>query len=209
MKKKSVYCSGAMFSPEDISAMAQIATVLEKSGYSTFLPHRDGLEPFVVNYIGSPLTTSIFFRPLNKLVNKWLFSYDIYQIVERCDYFVFNMNGRVPDEGGVVETGVAFAFGKPVILYKNDDRTLSYGYDNPMLLGASGTFSTVNDIVEIPASLELLAEKMESPARNMYAGNNIPPEVKKANDLGRKVDRYVKAFQFLKPKNKLLEKIKP
>ena len=77
MKKKYVYCSGALFSPEDISAISQIARVLEKSGYYTFLPHRDGLEPFVVNSIGSPLVSSVFFRPFSKLISKWLFSYDI------------------------------------------------------------------------------------------------------------------------------------
>ena len=115
------------------------------------------------------------------------------------------MNGRVPDEGGVVETAVAFAFGKPVVLYKNDDRSLSQGYDNLMLLGASGTFSTVSDIAAIPATLEQLAEKMESIAGDINVGDHIPPNVQKANDLGRKVDRYVKVFQFLKPRNKLLE----
>ncbi len=205
MTKKAVYCSGPLFSPEDVCAMSQIAAKLENSGYRTFLPHRDGLEPFVTNYIGSPLSNSIFFRLMSKLVNKWLFSYDIYQIVTRCDYFVFNMNGRVPDEGGVVETAVAFTFGKPVVLYKNDDRSLSQGYDNLMLLGASGTFSTVSDIAAIPATLEQLAEKMASIAGDINVGDHIPPNVQKANDLGRKVDRYVKVFQFLKPRNKLLE----
>ena len=209
MKKRTVYCSGALFSPEDVSAMNQIAEVLEKSGYDTFLPHRDGLEAFVTNHIGSPLANSVFFRPLRKLVNKWLFAYDIYQIVERCDCFVFNMNGRVPDEGGVVETALAFASGKPVLLYKNDVRTLSHGYDNPMLLGASGTFSTVGDITAIPAALERLIEKMIAFAGNTYAGDNIPPQVKEVSQLGSKVDRYVKAFQFLKPKNKLLVKSEP
>ena len=208
MMKKYVYCSGALFSPEDVVAMTQIAEVLETGGFETFLPHRDGLEPFVTNFIENPLANSIVFRSLSRLINKWLFAYDIYQIVERCDYFVFNMNGRVPDEGGVVETAVAFAAGKPVILYKNDDRSLAHGDDNPMLLGASGMFATVGDIDAIPAALGQLAEKIKPYTGNHYAGNNIPPKVKQASELGRKIDRYVRAFQFLKPKNKLLERIK-
>lgn len=205
MKSKSVYCSGSLFSPEDISAMNRIAKTLENCGYKTFLPHRDGLEPFVTNYIGTPLANSIFFRLLSRSFNEWLFAYDIYQIVDTCDYFVFNMNGRVPDEGGVVETAVAFATGKPVVLYKADDRSFRDGYDNPMLLGASVTFSTVTDISKIPVALDRQIEKINSIEGDINYRHTIPSKLKETTELGKKVGRYVKAFQFLKPKNKLLE----
>ena len=42
-----VYCSGPLFSPEEVGAMQAIADQLEKKGMSTFLPHRDGLESWL------------------------------------------------------------------------------------------------------------------------------------------------------------------
>ncbi len=205
MKNKSVYCSGPLFSPEDIWAMNQIAAAIEEGGYDTFLPHRDGLEPFVTNFIGTPLANSIPFRFLTKSINKWVFAYDIYQIVEACDYLVLTMNGRGPDEGGIVETAVAYATGKPIVLYKADDRTFAFGSDHLMLLGASSAYTIVNTIEGIPSSLARLSEHMTSGDENHTVRNDLTPQLQQAAALGKKVHRFVRALQFLKPPNKLLE----
>ena len=60
-----------------------------------------------------------------------------------------NINGRVPDEGAMVEAGIAWNAGKHVVIYKSDSRTLLNGNDNPLLLGLSD-FETTNEINEIP-----------------------------------------------------------
>lgn len=205
MKKKYVYCSGALFSPEELAAMSEIADVLEASGYGTYLPQRDGVEAFVMNAVDSLVANLPVFLPFSRLVNSAVFSLDIYQIIEICDYFVFNMNGRVPDEGGVVETAVAFAMGKPIIIYKNDQRAPFKGFDSPLLLGASYTYSVVDEIRNIPSALEILIQKLESlgDAHNPVA--NLPPRVKQANDFGRKVWKFLQIVQFLKPTNRLLK----
>ncbi|OTP73783.1 Nucleoside 2-deoxyribosyltransferase [Caballeronia sordidicola] len=39
-----VYCAGPLFNPGERAEMDSIASTLEQSGFSTFLPHRDGLE---------------------------------------------------------------------------------------------------------------------------------------------------------------------
>ena len=185
--------------------MNQIAAAIEEGGYDTFLPHRDGLEPFVTNFIGTPLANSIPFRFLTKSINKWVFAYDIYQIVEACDYLVLTMNGRGPDEGGIVETAVAYATGKPIILYKADDRTFAFGSDHLMLLGASSAYTIVNTIEGIPSSLARLSEHMTSGDENHTVRNDLTPQLQQAAALGKKVHRFVRALQFLKPPNKLLE----
>lgn len=185
--------------------MSEIAGVLEASGYGTYLPHRDGVEAFVMNSIDNPVANSLLMSPLNRLVSSAVFSLDIFQIIEYCDYFVFNMNGRVPDEGGVVETAVAFAMGKPIIIYKNDQRSLFHDFDSPLLMGASYTSSVVNEIGNIPAELNQLIKKMESLGEFRSPAVNLPPLVKRANNFGRKVWRFLQFIQFLKPKNKLLK----
>ena len=148
MRVKSVYCSGPLFCPEETASMAAIAKVLEDAGFTTFLPQRDGIERFVTRFINTPLNVDIFGSRRN--MDKAVFALDVYQIVKRCDCLVMNMNGRVPDEGAVAEAGIAFAAGKPVVLYKNDVRTIFKGCDNSMITGLSA-YSAVRKLKMLPA----------------------------------------------------------
>jgi nucleoside 2-deoxyribosyltransferase len=38
------YCAGPLFYVDERAEIDSIASMLEQSGFSTFLPHRDGLE---------------------------------------------------------------------------------------------------------------------------------------------------------------------
>jgi nucleoside 2-deoxyribosyltransferase len=197
---RTVYCSGALFCPEEVRAMEEIARALEDAGYSTYLPHRDGVEAFVLNAVNNPLANLLVFRPITRFLSRATFALDIFQILD-CDYFVFNMNGRVPDEGGVVETGVAFAAGKPVVIYKNDMHgTPGCGW-NPVLMGASGTFETIDRIEGIPAALESLEERLRTLGKNAYGVDGAPPFVRRVARFGKKVHRVLRMVSFLKPKN--------
>jgi len=147
---KLVYCSGPLFCPEEIAGMTAIARVLEGAGYGTFLPHRDGVERLVMGLVNSPVNVDILGS--RDRVDRAIFALDVFQIVERCDCLVFNMNGRVPDEGGAAEAGIAFAAGKPVVLYKSDRRSSLKGRDNSMLRGLSG-MAPVTDIGKLPAAV--------------------------------------------------------
>ncbi|MBI9075361.1 MAG: nucleoside 2-deoxyribosyltransferase [Desulfatibacillum sp.] len=194
--KRRVYCSGPLFNPEEQWGMEAIAATLEKAGYDTFLPQRDGLEKYVMGLANDPKVTNRMFRRINKFVNRAIFSVDVYQILEGCDYLVFNMNGRVPDEGGVVETGIAFAAQKPLVIYKKDYRTKFNGSDNSMITGLSYTFSTVTSMEKIPTELERVARILESMGPNPYRDNNIPPHVKKVLSFGRTVWKFLSVARF-------------
>lgn len=193
---RSVYCSGPLFCPEELGTMAGIARVLEESGCGTFLPQRDGVEAFVMNRVDSPLSNAWIFKPVQRFVNKAVFALDIFQIAERCDSFVFNMNGRVPDEGGVVETAVAFALGRPLVVYDADRRSLASGRSHPMIVTAAG--AVTDDIGRIPEVLGGIA----SPGTGTP---DLPPRVRRTVDFGRNVWRILGRLGFLKPKNALLE----
>ncbi len=71
--KGIVYCSGPLFSPEEVIAMGKIASVLEAAGFNTFLPHRDGVEAFVMNQVNSPFSNAYVFKPIKKIINKAIF----------------------------------------------------------------------------------------------------------------------------------------
>ena len=197
---RTVYCSGPLFCPEEVKAMEEISGALEDAGYSTYLPHRDGVEAFVLNAVNAPLANLLVFRPITRFLSKATFALDIFQILE-CDYFVFNMNGRVPDEGGVVETGVALAAGKPVVIYRNDMRCTPGRNENPVLMGASATFETIDRVEGIPAALESLEDRLRPLGANPYSVDGAPPFVRRVARFGKKVHRVIRMVSFLKPKN--------
>ncbi len=190
--RRRAYCSGPLFCPEEATAMYDIASVLEENGFETFLPQRDGVEAFVMNAVNSSLANSIVLGPVTRLINKAIFALDIYQVVERCDCLVFNMNGRVPDEGGVVEAAVAFAFGKPVVIYMSE---------RLMLHGAFSGFPVADEIEKIPGVL--VGEMRDAEPGWIPDGGGIPSRVKKTMAFGRSVCWLLKYIQFLKPKNRL------
>lgn len=198
--KSIAYCSGPLFCPEELSEMQDIAETLENGGFDTFLPQRDGVEAFVMNSVKSRLAGSIVFSPLTRLVNRAVFAVDIFQIVERCDCLVFNMNGRVPDEGGVVETGVAFTLGKPVVIYRSGCAGDKDGF--MMAPGWFGMLPVADEITEIPGLL--LSEMKHLERERVLQNNGIPPGLKRTVDFGKKVFRFLRYIQFLKPRNKLL-----
>jgi nucleoside 2-deoxyribosyltransferase len=179
VKVKLVYCSGPLFCPEEIAGMTAIARVLENAGYGTFLPHRDGVERLVMGLVNSTVNIDVFGS--RDRIDRAIFSLDVYQIVERCDCLVFNMNGRVPDEGACVEAGVAFAAGKPVVIYKNDRRTAFKGRDNSMINGLSA-IPPVSDLKKLPKALNDVFAGHRSPDRA-----NLPESLQKAVAYGEKM----------------------
>ncbi len=156
---KYIYCSGPLFCPEEIAGMAAIAKVLEDAGFTTFLPQRDGIERYVTRFINTPLNIDILGSRKN--MDKAIFALDVYQIVKRCDCLVLNMNGRVPDEGAVAEAGIAFAAGKPVVIYKNDVRTIFKGGDNSMITGLTA-YPTVRNLKKLPGVIKEITPSQTS-----------------------------------------------
>lgn len=166
--------------------MTAISTVLEQAGFGTFLPHRDGLERFVMGLVNTPLNNNIF--KARDAVNAAIFALDCFQIIRRCEYFVLNMNGRVPDEGAVAEAGIAFAVGKPIVLYKNDRRSVFKGLDNSMLTGLSSV-KPVNDISKLPdavAKSERRIQTIDRPA--------LPEHVDRIVRTGEKIWKVLKSL---------------
>lgn len=197
---KTVYCSGALFNPEEVSAMEEIAGVLERAGYATYLPHRDGVEAFVLNSVNKPLANLLVFRPITRFLSKATFALDIFKILE-CDCFVFNMNGSVPDEGGVVETGVAFAAGKPTVIYRNDARDMTIDGAPRLLIGASPIADTVDAVQDIPGALEQARERLELVGGARAERYQPPPFVDRMARFGGRVDAVTRRVSALKPTN--------
>lgn len=198
-----IYCSGPMFSPEELNTMASIAASLESAGYKTYLPQRDGIEVAkVMAMVNTPIISGEIFRDIMIFVQKAVFAMDVYQVVERCSATVFNMNGRPADDGSISETGISFAVGKPIVIYKNDPRTEFNGLDNPLLTGLSYNWKYVTDIAKIPTNLAEMIVKVNAAGENLYL-KNPPPMVKKRWKLGKKFGKFYKSSASLSIKKKI------
>lgn len=150
-----VYCSGPMFSVGDLNEQAQVAATLDAANFSTYLPQRDGIE---VGKVMGDINTGLDLPESEILeimtfIRKIVFALDVYQLVERCQSLVFNMDGRVPDDGSVVETAMAFAAGKPIVIYKTTPISMLGGFDNPMVQGLSTNWRYVADVTTLPAAV--------------------------------------------------------
>jgi len=128
--------------------------LVEASKYTTYLPQRDGIEVGrVMALLNHPLLEGWLANEIMSVVRKWVFALDMYQLLGRCESVVFNLDGRTPDEGSVVETAAAFTAGKPIVIYKTTPITILAGTDNPMVQGLSSTWAYASDVTAIPAAL--------------------------------------------------------
>lgn len=147
-KAQKIYCAGPLFNPKEQEEMADIASALEKAGYSVFLPQRDGLE--FAKLLPMLIKREITVDNAMRMLNMAIFSLDVFQIMDSHG-LVVNMNGRVPDEGAMVEAGIAWAHDKAVVIFRNDDRTLVQGTCNPLAMGLSD-FESVDEYDKIPVA---------------------------------------------------------
>ncbi len=177
MSPYRIYCSGPLFCAEEVGGMNAIADVLEKAGFQTFLPHRDGIEAHVMRF-GKSLIPSVIPAIRNR-VDYAMFALDVYELIERCDAVVCNLNGRVPDEGMIVEASLAFAAGKPLVLFKDDIRAPFSGYDNAMLTGMTHG-RIVGNLRKIPEALKEAMSRKKN-------GTDVSDDMKKAVAYGKRI----------------------
>jgi len=180
-KLHKIYCAGPLFNPKEKEEMEQIATVLENAGHSVFLPQRDGLGlselfPFFLEK-GVPAQ-----RALN-ILNMAIFSLDVFEIID-SDGLVLNLNGRVPDEGAVVEAGIAWANNKSLVIFKNDDRSLIQGNCNPLVMGLSN-FEFVETYENIPIAF---AKKLNESTGNTFSAL---PKFEATTKNGKTIREYL------------------
>jgi nucleoside 2-deoxyribosyltransferase len=157
--------------------MTAIADTLVQNGFAVYLPHRDGME---FRLILDELAARGWDRPTaGQFLHASIFALDVYQLAIACDAMVWNLNGRVPDEGAVAEAAMAWTLGKALIAFCDDARSLIASRINPLLVGMVD-FKTVDTIAAIP---EKLAEQMTRRTTVDFTPN-IPPQMQHTVQLG-------------------------
>jgi nucleoside 2-deoxyribosyltransferase len=177
MEKKRIYCSGPLFCAEEVGCMSAIAKVLEDAGFQTFLPHRDGIEAYIMRFGNASFPSTISL--IRTRIDYAIFSLDVYELIEGCNAVVCNLNGRVPDEGMIVEAALAHAAGKPLVLFKDDARAPFGGYDNSMLTSLVRG-KIVKKLNEVPSALK------KEMSRKMNA-TSLSDNLQKAVSYGKSI----------------------
>ena len=120
---KRIYFASPLFSEGEREYNLKIVEVLESYGYEVFLPQRDGfLAPDLEGMTEEAKIKKIFAKDEEEVL--------------KADIMFFLLDGRVPDEGGCVELGIAYAAGKRCYGFKSDARSLEPDLDlNPMITG--------------------------------------------------------------------------
>ena len=184
MGKALVYCSGPMFDPGDKYDQQQVNDALEKAGYTTYLPQRDGIEiGAMMNMLKKPIIEATFFTRAVTAIQRAGFSMDVYQVVEATDALVLNLNGRVPDEGSVMETASAYVIGKPIVVYKDTPITAQGNFDNPMIQGLSSTWENVSSYDAIAPALDARIDAVKAEGYSFTPSKSLQAVI----DYGRKV----------------------
>ena len=192
-KTQKIYCAGPLFNPKEREDMNSIATVLETAGYSVFLPQRDGLE--LARLLPILIKKDISEKNASMVLNKAIFSLDVFEIID-SDGVILNSNGRVPDEGAMVEAGIAWAHEKPIVIFKNDDRSLIQGNCNPLVMGLAD-FEFVDKYENIPCAFEeKFSESNKKTKKSRKSSFNI------ANGKGATIRNYL---MEQKPVNEIAE----
>lgn len=177
-----IYCAGPLFNPKEREEMGQIASALEHKGYSIFLPQRDGLE--FARLFPLFLERGIDAQDAQKILNLAIFSLDVFQITD-SQGLVLNMNGRVPDEGAMVEAGIAWASNRVVVIFRSDSRSLIEGNCNPLVLGLAD-FSVVTTYDDIAVVFD---EKFSVATEDVLLGRDAQPEA--ATKSGKEISDYL------------------
>lgn len=174
-----VYCAGPLFNQSERQEMMAISSQLTETGYSVYLPHRDGMEFRLVLDV---LVERNWDQPTAaQFLHEAIFALDVYQLVIECEAMVWNLNGRTPDEGAVSEAAMAWMLGKPLIAYQDDVRSLIQGRVNPLLVGMVD-FESVDQIDQIPNALSIAILQQE--LRPAVQLSMLPVKVQHAVEAG-------------------------
>jgi nucleoside 2-deoxyribosyltransferase len=186
--KKKIFLSGPMNSTSDINGQLAISAVLQPK-FNVYLAPVDGVEiRTLIELLATPTVLSQPFLRAALLVQQIGWAHEIYQLLS-CDALVLNMDGRVPDEGAVVEAATAFTAGKPVIIYKDMVITFWDFFDNPMVAALDSTWQVIADARKLPGAITAALANPPATKGFVYAP---PPNIEAAYQFGEWVSANLK-----------------
>jgi nucleoside 2-deoxyribosyltransferase len=132
---KKIYIAGPLFTPPERSLLEDIDNLCRDAGYDTYLPHRDA---------------GLFNR--EETPSRFFFEKDLDHLNDSV-LIIAVLNGAEIDPGTGWEMGYAFARGKKIVGFLDDNRIYEpYQQMNPML---------INSLAALTESLDELRQMLE------------------------------------------------
>ncbi len=123
-RRVRAYYAAGLFNEGERAFNLRAKAVLDDLGYEVWFPQEDA--GFLERYMAEGMTMTE--------ARQQIFEMNL-AAVRAADVLVFNLDGRVPDEGACVEAGIAFGSGKRCIGLQTDFRAVEPGGNNLMLDG--------------------------------------------------------------------------
>lgn len=111
-----------------------------------------------------------------------VYAFDMYNLINRCNCFIFNSAGITMDDGSVAELGIASVRGLPIAIHSPEDVSLfAGGIINPMVAGAGSTDLRVQkwkylNIKDVCDALERKIENILESQEQEYYRTTPPPK---------------------------------
>ena len=149
LKGRTAYYAAGLFNEAERTFNLKVKAMLDELGLDTWFPQEDA--GFLEDYMDQGMTLD--------QARHHIFTQNL-EAVEAADILIFNLDGRVPDEGACIEAGVAYGRDKKLIGIQTDFRAVEPGGNNLMIDGVLG--------YQIASSIEEL--------RTMLMGDSGPAE---------------------------------
>lgn len=137
-----IYYAAPLFNDMELEKNEKMKKWLQSKGHEVYLPQDEaGLAYDMIN-------------DENKLkINQEIFKNDV-EGIKKSDLLILDLNGRVPDEGGCVELGMAYAWGIKSIGFKTDTRALDYTGDDNLMIEGCMNFKVARSLEELEKMLK-------------------------------------------------------
>jgi nucleoside 2-deoxyribosyltransferase len=175
-----IYCAGPLFNSSERAEMEMLAEALELAGFKTFLPHRDGF--LYAGILAQVIKAGYALDVAQWMVRQAIFGLDVYQVLVECQGTMVNLNGRVPDEGALVEGTMAWMAGKAVVLFKDDARSLIDGLDNPLVAGLAA-FRLVHRGEDLPKVFQHDLQETQAASPTTAFPSSLQPALSRGQRL--------------------------
>ena len=159
MKIKKVYIAAPLYSAKEQKDNREIDEVLQRAGYATFLPQRDGFA--YADLFKQVQNEGYSYEEARDIALGLIMHLDVYQVCEGCDATVLNLTVRNPGEGTITEGALCFRSERPLVLYKGNNPSFVLENHSPLLTGQT-RFQIVEKVGEIPEKLEQFENDVES-----------------------------------------------
>lgn len=137
------YYAAALFNEGERAFNLQVKQVLDELGIETWFPQEDA--GFIEDYLEQGMTMD---QARHRIFEQNL------EAVEDSDILIFNLDGRVPDEGACIEAGIAFGRNKRVIGLQTDFRAVEPGGSNNLMIDGIMDYEVAKTIGELKELLE-------------------------------------------------------